>query len=93
MTVLPFGAISSPGILTQVLDRIVQSIENSESRSLLTNAYGLTFRANNEEILRQCLSDAKSGFELSGFALQKIRFETHCNLELTLMKPLLEFWV
>ena len=35
MTVLPFGIISSLAILIQVVKRIVKSIENDNSRSLL----------------------------------------------------------
>ena len=38
MTVLPFGIISSPAILIQVVERIVKSIKNDNSGSLLIDA-------------------------------------------------------
>lgn len=75
MTVLPFGVISSPAILTQVVDRIVRSIDNESSRKLLSGVTymdDLLIGSNNIEDLRQCVSDAKRAFSLSGFEMHKI---------------------
>ncbi|KAI2795534.1 hypothetical protein BLOT_016503 [Blomia tropicalis] len=76
MTVLLFGVIASPAILTQVVNRIVQDIGNVQSRKLLENAAymdDLIIGANDKEQLNQCLIDAKRAFESSGFKLHKIR--------------------
>ena len=70
MTVLPFGVIASPAILTQVVNRIVQDIGNVQSRKLLENAAymdDLIIGANDKEHLNQCLVDAQRAFESSGF--------------------------
>ncbi|KAH9512026.1 Cytochrome P450 4V2, variant 2 [Dermatophagoides farinae] len=75
MTVLPFGVISSPAILTQVVDKIVQSISNESSRNLLSGVTymdDLLIGSNSIDDLRQCVIDAKQAFSASGFEMHKI---------------------
>ncbi|OTF82785.1 hypothetical protein BLA29_008323, partial [Euroglyphus maynei] len=75
MTVLPFGVISSPAILTQVVERIVMSISSEISRKLLSGVTymdDLLIGSNNAEDLQKCISDAKNAFQSSGFELHKI---------------------
>ncbi|OTF83194.1 hypothetical protein BLA29_001917 [Euroglyphus maynei] len=75
MTVLPFGVISSPAILTQVVDRIIHSIPSESSRKLLSGVTymdDLLIGSNNADDLRNCVSDAQKAFKSSGFELHKI---------------------
>ena len=75
MTVLPFGVISSPAILTQVVDRMVQSIDNISSRKMLSGVTymdDLLIGSNDMNDLRQSIVDAKRVFNSSGFEIHKI---------------------
>lgn len=75
MTVLPFGVISSPAILPQVVDKMVQSIGNNSSRKMLTGVTymdDLLIGSNDIGDLRQCIVDAERTFNSSGFEIHKI---------------------
>ena len=74
MIVLPFGVISAPAILTQVVSIIINNM-SSNSRNVLENSMymdDLLAVSHSESLLMNVMNEAKSSFESSGFVLHKM---------------------
>nr|XP_027201522.1 uncharacterized protein LOC113795533 [Dermatophagoides pteronyssinus] len=74
MVVLPFGVVSAPAILTQVIASIINGMSRKSSSILENSSYmdDLLVVTNSESELLYAMEEAQSSFLASGFILHKL---------------------